>query len=185
MKIQILSNQQTQQMSKNNKPYNRLELSFKNLGTGKIEGKNLMPFGETKNTFDTLAIASSGDVYEITTVKNASTGYWDWTAATRSSADAPSATQPTRVGGGATSSPKSTYETPEERAAKQVYIVRQSSVSSAIAMLTPGSKSPLDVDAVLAIAGRLEDFVFGKDKQVETQPDPVSSLADMDDDIPY
>lgn len=186
MKIQILSNQQTQKVSAKGKPYNVLELSFKNLGTGKIEGKNLMPFGETQGTFNTLATANSGDVYEITVVKNAASGYWDWTAAERSTADAPAATAPgvpVRASGSATASPKSTYETPEERAAKQVYIVRQSSISSAVSILAHGSKSALDVDQVLATASRLEDYVFGKDKQVEAEP--AATLSDMDDDIPF
>lgn len=183
MKIQILSNTQVQAMTKAGKPYNKLELSFKNLNTGKVEGKNLMPFGETKNTFETLSTAGTGDVFEINTVKNNQTGYWDWVSATRSSADAAPAQSATRATGAMTS-PKSTYETPEERAAKQVYIVRQSSISSAIAILSPGNKSALDVDQVLAIASQLEDYVFGKDKQVE-QPEGAAALADMDDDIPF
>lgn len=185
MKIQILSNQQTQAMTKGGKPYNFLELSFKNLNTGKVEGKKLMPFGETKAAFESLSTAGPQEFFEITTVKNTSTGYWDWTEAVRTEAGTTSPQQfPAKVAGGTTTSPKSTYETPEERAAKQVYIVRQSSISSAIAMLTPGSKSALDVDAVLAVAAQLEDFVFGKDKQIE----PVTgaqALADMSDDVPF
>lgn len=185
MKIQLISNQQTQAMTKAGKPYNFIELAFKNLSTGKVEGKKLMPFGETKNTFDALSMGSAGDVYEITTVKNAGTGYWDWTAATRTTADAGSPTPTATRASGASVSPKSTYETPEERAVKQIYIVRQSSISNAVAILSPGSKSALDVDAVLAVANRLEDYVFGKDKQVEAVSQPAQTLSDMDDDIPF
>jgi hypothetical protein len=57
-------------------------------------------------------------------------------------------------------SPKSTYETPEERAKKQIYIVRQSSIGSAIDMLSVGSKSPPKVDEVIAVAKQFEEYVF-------------------------
>jgi hypothetical protein len=61
----------------------------------------------------------------------------------------------------ATPAPRSNYETPEERAQRQVLIVRQSSLSSAVAMLTAGAKTPPKVEDVLALASRLEGFVFG------------------------
>lgn len=53
-------------------------------------------------------------------------------------------------------SPKSTYETPEERARKQVYIVRQSTINMAIAH--KGAKA--SVEEILSEAKAFEDYVF-------------------------
>lgn len=61
----------------------------------------------------------------------------------------------------ATASPRSTYETPEERAKKQVYIVRQSSISSAIDLLTLQGDKKVDVTKVIETAKELEKYVFG------------------------
>lgn len=57
-------------------------------------------------------------------------------------------------------SPKSTYETPEERAKKQVYIVRQSSITAAIAYLK--GQDSASVDDVLDLAKQFEQYVFGE-----------------------
>src|SRR3972149_5229851 len=56
-------------------------------------------------------------------------------------------------------SPKSTYETPEERAKRQIYIVRQSSINQAIEYR--GSK--VDIHEILATAKQFEAHVFGED----------------------
>lgn len=56
-------------------------------------------------------------------------------------------------------SPKSTYETPEERAKRQVFIIRQSSIASAIAL--KGQKA--SVEEVLKVAKQFEAFVQGED----------------------
>ena len=59
-------------------------------------------------------------------------------------------------------SPKSTYETPEERAKKQLYIVRQSSINAAIALGAQGKVLPT-VDLILEVAKKFEAHVFGED----------------------
>ena len=56
-------------------------------------------------------------------------------------------------------SPKSTYETPEERAKKQVYIVRQSSINQAIEYFK--DNTPVTIKEILATAKVFEDHVFG------------------------
>lgn len=75
--------------------------------------------------------------------------------------------------------PKSNYETPEERAQRQVYIIRQSSISSAVAMLVGAAdkKTPVNSDNVLAVAKRFEAYVFG------TEFDDGSILSLPNDDI--
>lgn len=116
----------------------------------------------------------TGQTVEVEVGKNEK-GYSEWrsiTAAGSAAASTTPAGQPsaTRVSG-------SNYETKEERAARQVLIVKQSSLSAAIGTLTPGSKSALDPKAVLELAQTFTDWVFEKPAD--------SGFNDMTDDIPY
>ena len=75
-------------------------------------------------------------------------------------------------GSAANASPRSTYETPEERAKRQVLIVRQSSVSSAIAYAAT-QKSQMKIEDVLKIAEQINAFVFDTefdDGSIESLP---------------
>jgi len=118
-----------------------------------------------------------GDVFDIAQVKNEK-GYWDWTAATPATAIKE---VPADVGGAKTASSagKSTYETSEERAARQRLIVRQSSLSNAVDILTVGAKT-LSVEQVLDLAEQLTDWVF--EKQVPLTG--ADALIAMDSDLP-
>lgn len=124
-----------------------------------------MSFGATAETFKVLAVAQGGEVYEVDAKKNEGTSFIEWLSAKKSSAGSASSSQssPTGSAGPATNftPTKSTYETPEERAKKQIYIVRQSSLSSAIGMLSVGAKTPPSLDEVMKTAQRFEGFVFG------------------------
>lgn len=55
--------------------------------------------------------------------------------------------------------PKSNYETAEERAKKQVYIVRQSSLANAVATLAIGAKK-VEPAEVIKVAKQFEAYVF-------------------------
>jgi hypothetical protein len=64
-------------------------------------------------------------------------------------------------------SPKSTYETADERAKKQVYIVRQSSIANAVAYFAEvnggrGSAKATVAD-VIKVAREFEAYVFGEE----------------------
>lgn len=175
MQISILAVQSTTQTSKAGKPYQQLEVTFKNNTFGKVESKKLMPFGVQKPAFDALANASAGAVFEVTVVKNAA-GYNDWTACVQAPPGtiAPADNPATGMVGGSnnkgnTVQLKSTYETPEERAKKQVYIVKQSSIGSAIELLSVGAKSPPTVDAVLDTAQKLYGWVMQSPQDVANQ----------------
>lgn len=67
-----------------------------------------------------------------------------------------------RSGNGSNPAPRSNYETPEERARRQVLIVRQSSVTSAIAY-SATLKTPLPIADVLKAAEQIAAFVFESD----------------------
>ena len=178
MNITILNVTTTTQTSKAGKPYQQIEVAYKNNTFGKIESKKIMPFGSQKAAFDALANAATGSVFEVTVVKN-DAGYNDWTAITQA---APGSAGQAQAGVGAgsintskgaimgqTTQVKSTYETPEERAQKQVYIVRQSSISSAISSLSIGAKSALKASDVIAVAEDYYAWVMQSPEQAVKQ----------------
>jgi hypothetical protein len=140
--------------------YQQVEITFKRADTGKIESKKAMSF---TNAFVFKAVVDSkpGDTLSIITEKNEDTGYWDWTKVTPVAPGQEAPVPQAKSSSNATTSPKSTYETPEERAKKQVYIVRQSSISNAIELLSIGAKTPPSTELVLKEAQKFVDFVFG------------------------
>jgi hypothetical protein len=187
VQIQILNITPSNPTGKNGKSYSKLEVAFKNLTfQGKVEGKQLMGFGATKPAHDALITAQPGEVYEIEIFKN-DKGYNDWVNASKSigaataaggSISPPTNSRPASTS--ATPSPKSTYETPEERAKKQIYIVRQSSLSNAIDLLSVGSKTRPDVKEVIAVASEFEAFVFG-DKPADASFGDLDTMDDFPD----
>ena len=72
----------------------------------------------------------------------------------------------------------SNYETKEERAARQELIVRQSSLSNAVAILSVGAKT-LAKNDVLDLATDLSNWVFNK-----TTGDSKVDFDSFEDDIP-
>jgi len=163
--------------------YQTADVAYKNNSfQGKVEGKKVMSFGATKDSFATLAQAQPGQTYEVTIVKN-DKGYNDWVSMAQAvpGAASPAATPQAGVAGKApAASPRSTYETPEERAQRQVLIVRQSSLSSAATVLTAGAKTPPSAQAVVELAKVFEAYVFG----TEASTDDGSIGAMQSDEFP-
>lgn len=161
--------------------YQTADVAYKNNSfQGKVEGKKIMSFGATKDSFATLATAQPGQTFEVTIVKN-DKGYNDWVAMAQAvpGAASPAANAPATGGvKPAAAAPRSTYETPEERAQRQVLIVRQSSLSSAVALLTTGAKTPPSTQAVVDTAKAFEAYVFG------TEPQDLSIEAMSSDEFP-
>lgn len=177
MQIQIISTSiETKPTARGS--YQQLEVVYKNLTfQGKVESKKLMSFGAGASAFKALSEGSNGGVFDITVVKN-DKGYNDWTAATMA---VPGATTPTAVSAGKPNpTPKSTYETPEERAQRQILIVRQSSIGSAVSLLTAGAKSPPKTSDVIATAKELEAYVFGV---ADTGPTGFDDIPDFDAEV--
>ena len=185
MKISILAVQTTTQTSKAGKPYQQAEVTFKNLTFNKVESKKLMPFGANKNAFDALVNSKAGDVFEVTVEKNAQ-GYNDWPTVVQAAPGSTEAAAPAGQGQvfgakGSTTTVKSTYETPDERAKKQVYIIKQSSFSSAATLLTTGAKSPPSPDAVFELADKIVAWVLGTELKPTTFTD--EELFDQPNDL--
>ena len=160
--------------------YKMAEVTFKDLAKGQTSSKKLMSFNNP-TVYKTLVDAKKGEVYSIEMQKN-DKGYWDWTAASiaNSVSTAGGGSPEPATGGKVFTSPKSTYETPEERAKKQVYIVRQSSISAAVDTLKTDKKNPTPAE-VITVAKEYEAYVFGYD----VEPPKLTDLPVMDDeDIP-
>ena len=122
---------------------------------GRVDGKKIMSF-TFKDVFKTLSEAKQGDKFDVKAVKN-DNGYWDWTEAVPAGKN----TGATGVAEGRSQATRSNFETPEERAKRQVYIVRQSSIASAIALLNL-TETDRDYDAhdVIELARQFEGYVF-------------------------
>lgn len=147
--------------------YECLEVYHKKDGEAQ-KPKKVMSF-VNKEVFNTLKKASAGDVFTVTAEKDAK-DYWQWTkvvsgAAPSSSSSSASSAPAGKVVG-------SNWETAEERAKKQVYIVRQSSISAAVALLAD-SKIKATPEDVIATAKKFEAYVF------------ATELADIPDDKPW
>ena len=142
--------------------YNQLTIDYTDVGSGKEHTYKLMSF-VNKDAYLLLKSAKIGDTFFVVTNKN-DKGYWQWDQVSRE------AVQPK-----ANTSPRSTYETPEERAQKQIYIVRQSSLTSAIAMLAAANdkKTAINPDTVIYVARQFEQYVFGLDQRESFDDLPI------------
>jgi hypothetical protein len=109
-----------------------------------------------KETYATLRNANAGDEFDITLVKNGE--YTNWSGAEK----APVSATASNVNSGFKKA--STYETAEERAARQVYIIRQSSLDHAVAFVNSQSKGKAAVSEVLDVADTFVNYVLnGRD----------------------
>mgnify|MGYP001576190980 FL=1 len=128
---------------------------------GKVANKSVVSF-VNKEVYTKLKDAQPGDLFEVESEKD-DKGYWQWTKVNGVGKN---------VGGTAPAvgkvSPRSTYETPEERAAKQIYIVRQSSISASIALLKDVKHTP-SVEEVIETAKAFEKYVFSQEPLLEVE----------------
>ena len=142
------------------KKYFTIEVAYR--ADGKTQGKKLMSF-LFPETYITLSKAKRGDVFEVMSVKN-DAGYWDWTEVTKSENHTGANIELAPVAGRdfkkESATVKNNYETAEERAARQVLIVRQSSLSTAVAShgIVGNLKTANDI---ISLAKEYEAYVFG------------------------
>lgn len=152
--------------------YNYIEVAYKK--DGKVEGKKILDF-VNKSVFDDLSVGvKAGDILNVETEKD-DRGYWQWTGFKHGEASEDSGKQGASASRPAAASSKSTggtgrvtgsnYETPAERAARQRLIVRQSSITAAIAIETHNKpKAQIDPNAVMLMADEFVDWVFKSEK---------------------
>jgi hypothetical protein len=144
--------------------YSQMEISYLDERGGNKTWK-IFSFSNPK-VFDTFKAAKEGEVYEITTRKN-DKDFTEWAAADKvgesSGAGKPTAAAKTPV--------VSQYETRDERNQRQRFIIRQSCLSNAIAMLSPGSKGALNLADVAALADSLVSYVYEAPGLMEMEND--------------
>jgi len=138
--------------------YQLCEVTYKS--DGQTKAKKLMSFGAGQGAYNTLKNAPAGSVWQVQSQKN-DKGFWDWISVSQG-ASAPATNGGNTVATPTSSSPRSTYETPEERANRQVLIVRQSSVSNSIEYFKLNPKRVPTVEEVLRTAEQIENYVFGR-----------------------
>jgi hypothetical protein len=135
--------------------YSVFELSYES--EGQLRKRKIMSFA--KEVYATLKGSNPGEHYDIVTKKNGE--YWDWVGATK------------QEGAGATHAAASTgggsygRESAEERAQRQVMIVRQSSLGHAVEALGPGQTS----DVYIEMAKYFEAYVL--DFNIESEDEEI------------
>jgi len=107
--IEVINVQTTSRPTKTGGTYTMLDVAFKRLDTGKIEGKKVVSFA-SKSIFDLLSKAKNGDQFSVTSEKNEQTTYWEWTVVIPVDATTAASVASTTPKAGF-ASPKSTYET--------------------------------------------------------------------------
>lgn len=124
------------------KKYRICELGYKT-DDGKVKGMRIFNFGPQKAIFDVAAAASPGDVLDASFGTNAK-GYWEFTSLTATGEKADASAPATSTGG---TSRSGNWETSEERKLRQLYIIRQSSISNAIELLGNDASSDEVIEA--------------------------------------
>lgn len=162
--------------AKNGRTYQSMEVTYKG-DNGQVSSKKLMSFSNP-DIFKQAKDWQKGDSVNINSQKD-DNGYWQWVGIL-GDGETPPITQQAQQ-----SAPKSTgnttrvtgsnYETKEERAERQVMIVRQSSLSNAVATFALGGTKATPKE-VISLARTYEDYVFGRSTP--------TTLEDMEDDIP-
>ena len=164
--------------AKNGRQYQSVEVMYKN-DQGQAQNKKLMSFANPA-VFKAAQEWQKGDVIHVSTEKDTN-GYWQWTAVggADDTTDTGGSSAPAAQGNAAKPATRvsgSNYETKEERAARQVMIVRQSSLSNAVATLgIEGSKAT--ANDVITLAKLYEQFVLAGEA-LET-PDYTQEPSDI------
>lgn len=162
MQVTVIDVAQETLSAKNGRTFQQLVVSYKN-DKGMAQAKKLVSFANP-DLFKAAKSWTKDQIINVKTVKNDKTGYWDWVGLEGEAvAESKSTASATRVTG-------SNYETKEERAARQVYIIRQSSLATAVDLLGQGAST----DTVIETAKVFETYVLGN----------TGSFDDLPNDIP-
>lgn len=192
MIIQVIAVDLQSAKSKAGKDYELVEVTYKNKSfQDKVESKKHNQYGD-KTVFNTLKGAKGGDVFTVSRNKD-DAGYWQWVGIAEGADSSPSQAQPAAnraapssvANSAPTAAPRSNFESQEERAKKQVFIVRQSSIGHAVELLKTEKKVP-SVDEILEVAKVFEQYVFGINLDADPVTDKLPKVSDdLGDDIPY
>lgn len=156
------------------------KLNLEYVRDGTVASRKLVDIGETKPVFAILKGASPGESYEITVIKDPASDFYNWVSATKTEATSVPVAK-TSVSAGAV---KSTYETAEERATKQLSIVRQVALKLAVELgIAEGDHG---VASAVLKAAKFEDYIVnGYAKGTAAAPKADSNGDDFVDDNPF
>jgi hypothetical protein len=159
--------------SKNKEPkYSWFELVYRNNDSGKVETKKLFDFAYPL-VYKTFSTATVGTNYSVTAEKDDK--YWNWVSVSGGGSMNAAPEKSTAEPAAKAYVKGSNYETTEERAARQTSIIRQSSLSNAIATLKTDKTVPTR-DDVLSLAADYEQWV--------TRKTMAEHLEQFDDKLP-
>lgn len=186
IKLQVISVSPVQHVPTERGGYNVLEIAFKDIEKGKVEGKKLVDFSNPE-LFKRATSLEPGARIAVTIEKEAGRDgreFWQWkdisTAPEGDAGPVTSAPQGKAVGTGAVGTAGrvtgSNYETPAERAQRQVLIVRQSSVTAALKYVEQTGQDA-SLAEILDIAEQLKEYVYngiakaeGSAKEADSNP---------------
>ena len=152
-KITVLKSEVT----KNPKGYSIAEIAYKT-DDGKAKGMKVLDYAQ-KDVFAVVKDAKPGDVLDADFEKNTK-GFWAFKTVSNTGFKE-TVVVPATPNSTAPSMTRGDWETSEERAAKQVMIVRQSSISNAIASLELNKQTKATTMDIIEIAQEFEDYVLG------------------------
>ena len=179
MLVKVVSVSREDVPNKNGKgTYGKLTVAYRD-DKGKLSEKTILSFTNPA-VFKTFERAEAGTEINVKSEKVGD--YWNWTAILTDGEVSQSSAPTSNTTASATRVTGSNYETKEERALKQRYIVKQSSLSAAVSILTVGAKTPPEVEAVIALADKFVEYVFNDDTKQLTLN---TGIEDITDDVPY
>ena len=177
MKIRLLKTPST--VAKGN--YTELTVDFRNLVTDKVGSRKILSF-KFPDVFVALKDAQPDSEWTVNDVKNQESGFFDWVGIKAGvEAGGENVAVPASGGAGVPSRSKGApvaqreWEDREERARRQVLIVRQSCLAQAVALLGVGAK---DSD-VLHLAAYFFDWCF------VVQDNAVEEYMKASNDVPW
>jgi len=158
--ITVLKSDITTAKNRNGKPYNVCEFAYKD-DTGKVKSMRIFGFGNSEAAYKVATAAVPGDVVDAVFQQN-DKGYWEFASLTATDKKE----DVTAVAATPATSGKSNWETSDERAARQLMIVRQSNLKTAVAMFEC-NKAKATPEDVIKVALMFEEFVMAKNGEVE------------------
>lgn len=142
--------------------YKSLEITYKDLSDGKVGGHKLVDF-KYPEVFDAVSLAKEDSVYSVN--KEKIDGYWAWVAVKElDSVPVEDTSAPKRDTEKVPVTSKQQWVPDELR---QRYIVRQSTLGHAVALLGPGAS----FESVRDLAKAMEAHVFGEESVVVADVD--------------
>lgn len=143
------------------RPYKVAEVAYS--ADGKTKGMKVLAFAQPE-VFKALEAINpkQGDILDVQFSQN-DKGYWQFASVEKGAASAGTSSNTTQS---ASSPARGNWETPDERAQRQIMIVRQSSISSAVALseAQKAKKTPADI---IEDAKIFEAYVLGTTPAVE------------------